>query len=104
MMKPYLVSLSAGLLVGIIYALLDVRSPAPPVIALVGLLGILLGEQIVPLAKRLRGREPLTAAWVSSQCGGHVFGELPTATNERRAEPLRSDTRLDPVRGDRPGA
>jgi len=91
-MKPYLVSLSAGLLVGIIYALLDVRSPAPPVIALVGLLGILLGEQIVPLAKRLLGPEPLTAAWVSSQCGGHVLGELPAAAKENCADPLKHPT------------
>ena len=36
-------------------ALLNVRSPAPPVIALVGLLGILIGEQLPPLAKRLAG-------------------------------------------------
>ena len=48
-MKPYLLSLGAGLVVGIVYSLLNVRSPAPPVIALVGLLGILAGEQIVPL-------------------------------------------------------
>ena len=45
-MKPYLVSLAVGLLVGVIYALFNVRSPAPPVIALVGLLGILVGEQL----------------------------------------------------------
>jgi XapX domain-containing protein len=43
-MKPYLISLGAGVLVGVIYALLGVRSPAPPVIALVGLGGILIGE------------------------------------------------------------
>lgn len=48
-MKLYLMSLGAGLLVGVVYGLLNVRSPAPPVIALVGLLGILIGEQIVPL-------------------------------------------------------
>jgi XapX domain-containing protein len=48
----YLISLGAGLLVGAIYGLLGVRSPAPPVVALVGLLGMLAGEQIVPLAKR----------------------------------------------------
>ena len=41
-MKVYLVSLGLGLLVGVIYALFNVRSPAPPVIALVGLLGICL--------------------------------------------------------------
>ena len=49
-MKPYLVSLAVGILVGAIYALLRVRSPAPPVIALVGLLGMLIGEQGVGLA------------------------------------------------------
>ena len=52
-MKVYLLSLGAGLLVGVIYGLLGVKSPAPPVIALLGLLGILAGEQAVPLAKRL---------------------------------------------------
>ncbi|PYM53063.1 MAG: XapX domain-containing protein, partial [Candidatus Rokuibacteriota bacterium] len=48
-MKIYLLSLGAGLLVGVIYSLVNVRSPAPPVVALVGLLGILLGEQIIPV-------------------------------------------------------
>eukprot|EP01041_Mallomonas_annulata_P041760 gene41760-65904_t len=33
------------MLIGSIYSLLGVRSPAPPIIALMGLLGILLGEQ-----------------------------------------------------------
>ena len=50
-MKPYLLSLGAGLLIGLIYSLLHVRS-APPVIALVGLLGMLAGEQIIPLANQ----------------------------------------------------
>ncbi len=52
-MKVYLLSLGAGLLVGVIYGLLGVKSPAPPVIALLGLLGMLAGEQAVPLAKRI---------------------------------------------------
>ncbi|MET0339206.1 MAG: DUF1427 family protein [Caulobacter sp.] len=52
-MKIYLLSLGAGLLVGVIYHLLGVRSPAPPAIALIGLLGILLGEQMIPTARRL---------------------------------------------------
>ncbi|MEJ1158887.1 XapX domain-containing protein [Prosthecomicrobium sp. N25] len=58
-MKLYLASLGAGLLVGVIYSLLNVRSPAPPVVALVGLLGILIGEQIVPAAKRVLAGSPL---------------------------------------------
>ena len=75
-MRPYLISLSAGLLVGIIYALLKVRSPAPPAIALIGLLGILVGEQAVPLLKSLlvRGEE---AAAIRSACSEHMFGRLP---------------------------
>jgi XapX domain-containing protein len=51
-MTGYSVSLLMGLAVGVAYALVQVRSPAPPLIALVGLLGILLGEQAVGLAKR----------------------------------------------------
>lgn len=47
-MLTYLISLGAGVLVGIIYGLINVRSPAPPLVALVGLLGILAGEQIIP--------------------------------------------------------
>lgn len=60
-MKVYLMSLGAGLLVGVIYGLLGVRSPAPPVIALLGLLGILAGEQAVPLAKRVMQGQPIGA-------------------------------------------
>jgi XapX domain-containing protein len=81
-MKIYVVSLGVGLLVGVIYGVLNVRSPAPPVIALVGLLGILLGEQLVPLAKRLVSSEPVSSAWVCEQCVPHVFGQLPGKTAE----------------------
>ncbi len=74
-MKPYFVSLALGLLVGIIYALFQVRSPAPPVIALVGLLGILLGEQVPPLFKQLTQKE--SVSFLGEQVKPHVFGELP---------------------------
>jgi XapX domain-containing protein len=76
-MKIYVVSLGVGLLVGVIYGVLNVRSPAPPVIALVGLLGILLGEQLVPLARRLVSSEPVSTAWAREQCVPHIFGQLP---------------------------
>jgi XapX domain-containing protein len=75
--KTYLISLAAGLLIGIIYSLLNVRSPAPPVIALVGLLGILVGEQAVPVAKRLLGSTPASAAELQAECAEHVLGSLP---------------------------
>jgi XapX domain-containing protein len=51
-MIGYLVSLVMGLAVGVAYGLVQVRSPAPPLIALVGLLGMVLGEQAVEMAKR----------------------------------------------------
>ena len=82
-MKPYLVSLALGLLVGIIYALFNVRSPAPPVIALVGLLGILLGEQIPPLVKQAFKPEKEAASWMQDQVKPHVFGELPQCKKDQ---------------------
>ena len=75
-MKPYLVSLAVGLLVGVIYALLSVRSPAPPVIALVGLLGILLGEQIPPLVKKVWTADK-AISWIDDPVKPHVFGQRP---------------------------
>lgn len=73
-MKLYVVSLAAGILVGIIYALLQVRSPAPPVVALIGLLGMLIGEQIVPPARRLLSGEPVTVSWFKQECVPHITG------------------------------
>jgi len=76
-MRVYLLSLGAGLLVGIVYSLLNVRSPAPPVVALVGLLGILIGEQIIPVVRHVLEGSHLAAAWRQSQCTPHMFGLLP---------------------------
>lgn len=78
-MKIYVTSLGAGLLVGVIYGLINVRSPAPPVIALVGLLGILLGEQIPPLVKKALAGSPVNASVVKQQCAEPLFGQLPSA-------------------------
>jgi XapX domain-containing protein len=76
-MKPYIYSLFAGVLVGVIYSLIHVRSPAPPLVALVGLLGILAGEQIVPVGKQLIAGTALHIAWQQSKCNQHIFGSLP---------------------------
>ena len=45
-MKALFLSLVVGLGVGVLYGLLRVKSPAPPIIALIGLLGMVLGEQL----------------------------------------------------------
>jgi XapX domain-containing protein len=79
-MKPYLLSLAVGVLVGGIYALLGVKSPAPPTIALIGLLGMLLGEQVVPVAQKMLRKEPVLA-FVKTHAARRVLGDhikLPT--------------------------
>jgi XapX domain-containing protein len=83
-MKVYLLSLGAGLLAGVLYGLLNVRSPAPPVIALVGLLGILVGEQIVAAARRALSDKPVTVAWIKSECASQILG-----TNGGACAPLK---------------
>lgn len=76
-MKIYIVSICTGVLVGVIYAVLNVKSPAPPVVALLGLLGMLVGEQAVPLVKRIWQKEPITAAWWRQECLPKMTGIAP---------------------------
>ncbi|AKM31329.1 ABC transporter substrate-binding protein [Pandoraea faecigallinarum] len=73
-MKLYLVSLAVGVLVGIIYGGLGVRSPAPPAVALIGLLGMLIGEQAVPPVKRLLAGEPVNLVWFHRECVPKITG------------------------------
>ena len=53
-MKVLLVSFAVGLFVGVLYGVIRVKSPAPPIVALLGLLGMVIGEQLGTwiLAKR----------------------------------------------------
>ena len=44
-MKVLFLSFAVGLGVGVLYGLIRVKSPAPPIVALLGLLGMVLGEQ-----------------------------------------------------------
>jgi xanthosine utilization system XapX-like protein len=58
------------------------------VIALVGLLGILLGEQIPPLVKGwLKPEAAAATSWLHHQVKPHMFGELPKC-----GQPLSSNT------------
>lgn len=89
-MKFYLLSLGAGLLVGIIYALLQVRSPAPPAIALLGLLGMLIGEQLVPVVKQWVAGKPVTMLWFKAECVPKITGAPATLTAQTKAESATS--------------
>ena len=50
-MNDYFVSLLVGVGVGVLYGLIHVRSPAPPLIALAGLLGMVAGEYFTSYLK-----------------------------------------------------
>lgn len=89
-MKLYIVSLAAGILVGLIYAFLQVRSPAPPAIALIGLLGMLIGEQAGPIVKRALAREPITASWLRTECVASITGVPPRVTTPAKPEEDRA--------------
>ena len=83
----YAISLGAGLGVGVLYGLIEVRSPAPPIIALLGLLGMLAGESLVSywrghpdvLAKCLH----LKSFSVAQSGDGHADQSRRTDPNER---------------------
>ena len=84
-MQTYVISLVTGILAGVLYGVLGVRSPAPPVVALCGLLGMLLGEQAAVMAKRLVRREEITKAWIVGECAPKVMGVPPKESATRDA-------------------
>ena len=45
-MRVLFLSFVVGLGVGVLYGLIRVKSPAPPIVALLGLLGMVIGEQL----------------------------------------------------------
>jgi XapX domain-containing protein len=67
-MKATLISFVVGLFVGIVYGVIRVKSPAPPIVALLGLLGMVLGEQAGGwlLAKKIQATNAASA---------HIVGE-----------------------------
>ena len=70
----YLLSLLVGLAFGIGYALLGVKSPAPPIVALFGLLGMVIGEQGVPWVKHYVQRPAISESRTSPSIGSDSAG------------------------------
>jgi XapX domain-containing protein len=89
-MKVLLVSFAVGLFVGVLYGVIRVKSPAPPIVALLGLLGMVLGEQLGGwiLAKKVNLTQAASVCLVSKHWDGLAVsrptmqGRLPT---EKRA-------------------
>ncbi|HUN97297.1 MAG TPA: DUF1427 family protein [Bradyrhizobium sp.] len=80
-MLSAVLSLVAGLVAGIGYGLCGIRSPAPPAIALLGLLGMLAGEHGVLLVRR------------------HFAGQLYDTPGAEMLVPPSEEATLKPPRG-----
>ena len=92
LMSIYLLSLGAGILGGVIYSLLQVRLPAPPLAAL---LGILVGEQAIPDSKQVLSGVPFHSPCARSQAIDHLFGELP-GRHGAKAAAIPGDNESEP--------
>jgi XapX domain-containing protein len=71
-MKTLLMSFAVGLLVGVVYGVIRVKSPAPPIVALLGLLGMVLGEQAGGLLRTKPHTKNVQSGNVSS---AHIVAE-----------------------------
>jgi len=81
----YLLSLLIGTAVGVAYALLGIRSPAPPLVALLGLLGMVLGETGTNVVKHryLAGSPTATATLLAIPA---ACGFCPSTSPTKRAQ------------------
>jgi XapX domain-containing protein len=85
-MKVLLVSFAVGLFVGVLYGVIRVKSPAPPIVALLGLLGMVLGEQLGGwmLTKKVSITQAASVCLVAKHWDGQagsrpaMQGKLPT--------------------------
>ena len=91
-LRDYGLSLAAGIAVGIFYALIAVEAPAPPIAALLGLLGMLIGEQLIPVGRRLLAGSSFAGACEAAGATFHLFGHLPGRhARPAPARPLDAD-------------
>lgn len=87
-MKALLISFVVGMLVGLAYGVIRVKSPAPPIVALLGLLGMVLGEQ--------------AGAWLltnnihpKNAASSHVVSEHKDQQQRTNAQSVISSVRLE---------
>jgi XapX domain-containing protein len=96
-MKAIVISFLVGLLVGVVYGVIRVKSPALPIVALLGLFGMVIGEQAGGwlLTKKMQATNAVSAHVVNErkrrqQCPNVQFVVCPRiieATNELSSKP-----------------
>ncbi|MED4586720.1 XapX domain-containing protein [Brevibacillus choshinensis] len=52
-MWSILVALGTGIVIGVVFQSLRIPSPAPPMLGLIGLIGMFLGQRLIPWIKLL---------------------------------------------------
>jgi XapX domain-containing protein len=75
-MKTLLISFAVGAFVGLLYGVIKVKSPAPPIIALLGLLGMVIGEQV--------------GGWVHTRNANVAHAAAACLTDKRWDTPVRA--------------
>lgn len=95
-MRKYSASFAVGILAGVIYGLIGQPSPAPPTVALVGLLGILLGEQVIHLCRHVMSGEAVAIAWRKRGCIPRRFRAMPSERTTTRDQQVVKDAREPP--------
>lgn len=80
-MSPLLISLGAGALIGLVYSLIRVQSPAPPAVALVGLLGMVIGSS---LGGKLLHNE--SSAWLPAGSQSQIATHMPLVPHQTTAK------------------
>jgi XapX domain-containing protein len=90
-MKILLLSFIVGLGVGVLYGLIRVKSPAPPIVALLGLLGMVLGEQcgIWVHAKKLDVSHAASACLVGERYDRQLYNPPSRKTRQEASSIFR---------------
>jgi XapX domain-containing protein len=96
-MKSLFISFAAGLFFGFLYGLIRVKSPAPPIVALLGLLGMVIGEQF---GNSVITKKANAADAVSICAGGKCWSMPPNAERPAANQIIGTKPAQKPLHGD----
>jgi XapX domain-containing protein len=90
-MKAILISFTVGLFVGVAYGVIRVKSPAPPIVALLGLFGMVLGEQAGEwlLAKKIKASSAASGRIVEKRTDQLQSSKVQSATSATQPRSLQ---------------
>jgi xanthosine utilization system XapX-like protein len=66
----------------------------PTIRCVASLVGMLCGEQLIPVGRQFLSGSPFVAAWTRSHSGAHIFGDLPGRPSLSGAAPNNARVRI----------